>query len=172
MGSEMCIRDRSTPEQREAFFVDAVDASEQEFFNRLSEARRRRVLMEPHNDANFWESDHVRAVADGGGEADMGNYQTLCHACHREKTRGVTSRRCAARLRASRSPAAKGTRCASEIGPTQLRVLEKRRRKSVAQAEPHIACCAKRRCGRGRGSALCREAAARRGSAAPGCIGA
>lgn len=44
---------------------------------------------EPH----LWEADHIIAVADGGGECDLSNYQTLCCPCHRKKTAELVSRR-------------------------------------------------------------------------------
>ena len=34
----------------------------------------------------LWDADHVRAVADGGGECGLENMQTLCLWCHRDKT--------------------------------------------------------------------------------------
>jgi hypothetical protein len=35
---------------------------------------------------SLWDADHIRAVADGGGECGLDNMQTLCVWCHREKT--------------------------------------------------------------------------------------
>ena len=35
---------------------------------------------------SLWDADHIRAVADGGGECGLENMQTLCLWCHREKT--------------------------------------------------------------------------------------
>ena len=30
----------------------------------------------------MWELDHIRPVADGGGECDLSNYRLLCPSCH------------------------------------------------------------------------------------------
>ncbi len=35
---------------------------------------------------SIWEADHIIEVADGGGEADLSNFQTLCLICHRSKS--------------------------------------------------------------------------------------
>jgi 5-methylcytosine-specific restriction endonuclease McrA len=35
---------------------------------------------------SLWDADHVLAVAEGGGECDLGNLRTLCLVCHRQKT--------------------------------------------------------------------------------------
>merc|ERR1712061_336011 len=45
----------------------------------------------------LWEADHVQAVADGGGEAELLGFQTLCIACHADKTREELQRRAAER---------------------------------------------------------------------------
>lgn len=41
---------------------------------------------------HLWEADHILAVADGGGECDLNNYQTLCIPCHRKKTAELVAR--------------------------------------------------------------------------------
>ena len=46
----------------------------------------------------WWDADHIRPVAEGGGECDLANYQTLCLACHRSKTAAQAARRKQARL--------------------------------------------------------------------------
>ena len=35
---------------------------------------------------SLWDADHIRAVAEGGGECGLENMQTLCLWCHRGKT--------------------------------------------------------------------------------------
>ncbi|HLY11398.1 MAG TPA: HNH endonuclease signature motif containing protein [Planctomycetota bacterium] len=45
-----------------------------------------RKAMKVKNRHSFWDADHIRAVADGGGECGVDNIQTLCIWCHREKT--------------------------------------------------------------------------------------
>ncbi len=34
-----------------------------------------------------WEAHHIVAVQDGGGETNLGNYQTLCRTCHPAATK-------------------------------------------------------------------------------------
>ena len=41
---------------------------------------------------SFWDADHIRAVAEGGGECGLDNMQTLCLWCHREKTAAMRRR--------------------------------------------------------------------------------
>jgi hypothetical protein len=40
----------------------------------------------------LWDADHIRAVADGGGECGLENMQTLCFWCHRDKTVAMRKR--------------------------------------------------------------------------------
>jgi hypothetical protein len=40
----------------------------------------------------FWEADHIVPVAEGGGEASILNYRTLCVVCHREVTNALLKR--------------------------------------------------------------------------------
>lgn len=35
---------------------------------------------------SLWDADHIRAVAEGGGQCDLDNIRTLCLPCHREET--------------------------------------------------------------------------------------
>ena len=37
-------------------------------------------------DTHFWECDHVKPVAKGGGSCGLDNLQSLCRVCHKEKT--------------------------------------------------------------------------------------
>lgn len=41
----------------------------------------------------LWDADHVRPVAEGGGECGVEGYQTLCVACHRAKSAAQSVRR-------------------------------------------------------------------------------
>ena len=43
-------------------------------------------MLEAPQAGDFWEADHVTAVAEGGGESDLSNFQTLCIPCHVRKT--------------------------------------------------------------------------------------
>ncbi|PBJ74097.1 SNF2 DNA repair protein [Trypanosoma cruzi cruzi] len=45
----------------------------------------RRIVENPVA-GNIWNADHILPVSQGGGEATMDNLQTLCVACHAEKT--------------------------------------------------------------------------------------
>lgn len=35
---------------------------------------------------SLWDADHIRPVAEGGGQCDLENLRTLCLPCHREVT--------------------------------------------------------------------------------------
>lgn len=51
---------------------------------------------------SLWQADHIKAVADGGGEATSAvQYQTLCTPCHLEK--GREDRQAAAQRQVGRS---------------------------------------------------------------------
>jgi 5-methylcytosine-specific restriction protein A len=57
---------------------------------------------------SLWDADHIRPVAEGGGQCDLDNLRTLCLPCHREVTAQL-------RLRLRRRvPASKG-----EMGATR-----------------------------------------------------
>ncbi len=47
---------------------------------------------------SLWDADHIRPVAEGGGQCDVDNLRTLCLPCHREETAELRRR-----LRARRS---------------------------------------------------------------------
>ena len=49
-------------------------------------ARIDRIVAKPM-EGDFWEADHIVPVAEGGGESDLSNFQTLCVPCHAEKTK-------------------------------------------------------------------------------------
>ena len=53
--------------------------------------RTKRMLNDPKA-GDFWEADHVVAVAEGGGESDLHNFQTLCVPCHAKKSRAQKER--------------------------------------------------------------------------------
>ena len=42
---------------------------------------------------SIWEADHVIEVADGGGESDLANFQTLCMPCHKVKSAASRAKR-------------------------------------------------------------------------------
>jgi len=41
---------------------------------------------------SLWDADHVRPVAEGGGQCDLDNLRTLCLPCHREVTADLRRR--------------------------------------------------------------------------------
>lgn len=50
-----------------------------------------RLLQNP-KESDFWQADHIVAVAEGGGSCGLENLQTLCTPCHREETNKLRSR--------------------------------------------------------------------------------
>jgi 5-methylcytosine-specific restriction endonuclease McrA len=46
--------------------------------------------------ANSWEADHTVPLAEGGTN-ELGNYRTLCVACHKDQTRQLRRRLAASR---------------------------------------------------------------------------
>ena len=41
---------------------------------------------------DFWQADHRLAVAEGGGQCDIGNFRTLCTVCHAQETKALMER--------------------------------------------------------------------------------
>jgi len=41
---------------------------------------------------SLWDADHIRPVAEGGGQCDLDNLRTLCLPCHREVTADLRRR--------------------------------------------------------------------------------
>jgi 5-methylcytosine-specific restriction enzyme A len=41
---------------------------------------------------SLWDADHIRPVAEGGGQCDLDNLRTLCLLCHREATAQLRKR--------------------------------------------------------------------------------
>lgn len=63
---------------------------------RLDFASRRKFLREwgltERNRKSLWDADHIVPVAEGGGQCDLANMQTLCLKCHREATAALRTR--------------------------------------------------------------------------------
>lgn len=57
-----------------------------------------KLVKEPI-EGNAWHADHIIAVADGGGECTLENFQTLCIACHAEVTADQRRHRAAESLK-------------------------------------------------------------------------
>ncbi len=56
-----------------------------EFIAELGFGRRRRVI-------SLWQADHRLPIAEGGRDCGLGNYRTLCLACHAIQTRAMHRR--------------------------------------------------------------------------------
>jgi 5-methylcytosine-specific restriction endonuclease McrA len=52
---------------------------------KLPSTKRDRFLQDPE-EHDFWQADHITAVAEGGGGSGMDNFRTLCTPCHRIET--------------------------------------------------------------------------------------
>ena len=50
-----------------------------------------RFLSDP-KEHDFWQADHARAVAEGGGATGLDNLRTLCTPCHSHETERLLSR--------------------------------------------------------------------------------
>ena len=82
----LCLRPLSADRRREV-----LDATE--FGKRITQVRYRGIVRKCE-EGDLWQADHIRAVADGGGEAtSRAAYQTLCTACHLKKTNAEKGRR-------------------------------------------------------------------------------
>jgi len=46
---------------------------------------------------HLWEADHIVPVCEGGGEAALDGYRTLCLRCHKDATKALAARRALAR---------------------------------------------------------------------------
>jgi 5-methylcytosine-specific restriction enzyme A len=84
------LRDRVLARDRGICAACGLDALE--FYRRfqLIPARKRKALrsqLDIHaRRHSFWDADHILPVAEGGGECDLSNLQTLCLWCHQEHT--------------------------------------------------------------------------------------
>jgi len=50
-----------------------------------------KLLTDP-KEGMFWQADHIVPVSEGGGEADLANFRTLCTMCHVKETRKLEIR--------------------------------------------------------------------------------
>lgn len=49
-------------------------------------------LKSVHARRSLWDADHIRPVAEGGGQCNLDNLRTLCLPCHREVTADLRRR--------------------------------------------------------------------------------
>jgi 5-methylcytosine-specific restriction endonuclease McrA len=49
-------------------------------------------LLQLPKEGDFWQADHILAVAEGGGDCGLENLQTLCAPCHKLETEKLRSR--------------------------------------------------------------------------------
>lgn len=43
-------------------------------------------MLKNPKEGDFWQADHIRPVCEGGGQADIRGFRTLCTACHQKET--------------------------------------------------------------------------------------
>jgi 5-methylcytosine-specific restriction enzyme A len=90
------LRDRVLARDRGICAICGLDALE--FYRRFQwiPVRKRRALrsqLDIHaRRHSFWDADHILPVAEGGGECDLSNLQTLCLWCHQEHTAKLRQR--------------------------------------------------------------------------------
>ncbi len=107
--SEYCVHEwklRSQPAYlREQVFhrdkglcaVCGVDTVSEQRRIRYARGARRQALLAywgiaKHARKSLWDAHHLVPVAEGGGECDLDNLQTLCLRCHREATKILRER--------------------------------------------------------------------------------
>lgn len=49
-------------------------------------------LLQDPKEGDFWQADHIKAVAEGGGGCGLENLRTLCTPCHQQETAKLRSR--------------------------------------------------------------------------------
>jgi len=54
--------------------------------------KERKAMLENPQEGMFWQVDHIKPVAEGGGECDITNLRTLCTMCHAKETRRLQDR--------------------------------------------------------------------------------
>ena len=63
---------------------------------KLDYAARRQFLriwgLKEASRKSLWDADHIRPVAEGGGQCDLSNMRTLCLLCHRAATAALRKR--------------------------------------------------------------------------------
>jgi hypothetical protein len=49
-------------------------------------------LLQDPKEGDFWQADHIKAVAEGGGGCGLENLRTLCTPCHQQETAKLRAR--------------------------------------------------------------------------------
>lgn len=83
------LRDRVFQRDRGVCALCGIDClAALRHLKKLRGASRARALAEWNlrGRKSLWDADHILPVAEGGGECDLSNLQTLCLKCHRVRT--------------------------------------------------------------------------------------
>ncbi|KAJ1486586.1 hypothetical protein T484DRAFT_1789225 [Baffinella frigidus] len=51
-----------------------------------------RAQSEKPVEGDFWQADHIKPVAEGGGLVQIDGFRTLCTPCHATETAGLLTR--------------------------------------------------------------------------------
>ena len=78
-----------SPPPAEALLL-AVEGTPFAIHARLTTNRRGRSKVK---EGSFWQADHLRAVAEGGGTCGLSNLRTLCSPCHADNTAAQAGQR-------------------------------------------------------------------------------
>ncbi|NWR27534.1 ZRAB3 endonuclease, partial [Tachuris rubrigastra] len=76
---ELYLRVRDAPRGRRKELL------ENSWMSRLPLGQLNEMIRSP-SEGQFWQVDHIQPVFGGGGQCSLDNLQTLCTACHRERT--------------------------------------------------------------------------------------
>ncbi len=68
-------------------------------------------LLQNPKEGDFWQADHIKAVAEGGGSCGLENLRTLCTPCHQQETEKLRHR-----LKTKGPALREGDRSASNTG--------------------------------------------------------
>jgi SWI/SNF-related matrix-associated actin-dependent regulator 1 of chromatin subfamily A len=97
---------------------------------KLPSTKRDRFLQNPE-EHDFWQADHIHAVAEGGGGTGLDNFRTLCTPCHRIETSKLHSRLKSKRLAEGNEGSGKQLDIMSAFSKVKS-AKKKRKRKRVA----------------------------------------